>query len=194
MLYFLFFYYNKMTDTEKLNRPELSEEEKVIVDSQEQVEDLKNELPITKEEAKEFCDALEKAMEEMKRAWRPMDVFLHALEGWINDAKAAWLLKRTDEEIKKTQEIIIKLSNSNFDYKNLIVKNEEIGEYYLNPDWLYNLVNNNLDKKDRKFIKKTLKAIAKTRENEKKEHIKAEKKELKRVTKARKDEINKINS
>lgn len=170
----------------------LSEQEEAIQDYQEEVDDLNDELPISKEEAEKFCAVMEKAMEEMEKAWRPMDVFLHALKDGIDDAKSAWFLK--DDDMERIEEVVKKLS-VNLKYDNSLVnKSEDNGEYYLNPDWLFDLVNNNLDKKDRKFVKKTLKAIAKTREKEEKEHIKAEKKELKRVRKIRKEEINKIDS
>lgn len=179
-----------MANPEKLNKSELSEEEKVIRDSQEKVEDLKDELPVTKEEAEEMCEFFEWFMAEMDKVTRPIAVLKEGIERWINDAKAAWYLKRDEKEQETLKTIIRKIMSeeNSENLKNIIVKDEEIWEYYMNPDWIFNLINS-LDKKDRKFIKKVVKAIIKADEKNQKEHIRTEKKRAKEVKKARKELI-----
>lgn len=182
-----------MANPEKLNKPELSEEEKVIKDSQEKVEDLKDELPVTKEEAEKMCDFFEWFMAEMEKVTRPISVLKEGIERWINDAKSAWYLKRGEKEEEMLKSISRKiLSEENSEkLKNLFIRNENTWEYYLDPNWIFDLINN-LDKKDRKFIKKVMKAIIKTSEKEDKERIKTEKRRAKIDKKIRRQTLNKI--
>jgi hypothetical protein len=63
-----------LENEKKQNNSELSPEEKVINESTEIIEDFKDELPITKEEATEICDAMEDFMNEMEKIIRPFKV------------------------------------------------------------------------------------------------------------------------
>lgn len=182
---------NKMTNPEKLNNSELSPEEKVINESTEIIEDFKDELPITKEEATEICDAMEDFMNEMEKIIRPFKVLGEWIADGIKDAKEKWNLKWTEKEIDKAKNIITKtmktLEDNPEEAKNLIVRREETNQYYLNPDWIFDFINNKIDKKDRKFIKKIVKAILKTKKQEEKQEIKANKKDAKERNRIRKN-------
>lgn len=173
-----------------LETPELSEEELAIQNSQEEIDDLKDELPITREEAAEACDAMEDIMNVMEKAIRPFKVLSEEIADGIKLAKQKWNLKWTEKEVEKAKNIITNamkaLEENPGEARNLIVRSEETNQYYLNPDWFFDFINNKMDKKDRKFIKKVIKAILKTRKQEKYEEIKAEKKDAKERNRMRK--------
>ncbi len=179
-----------LENEKKQNNSELSPEEKVINESTEIIEDFKDELPITKEEATEICDAMEDFMNEMEKIIRPFKVLGEWIADGIKDAKEKWNLKWTEQQVDKDKNIIIKtmktLEEDPEEAKNLIVRSEETKQYYLNPDWFFDFINNKIDKKDRKFIKKVLKAILKTRKQEEYQRIKAEKKDAKERNRMRK--------
>ena len=165
-----------MPKPEKLKTPEHSEQEEVIQSYQEEVESLKEELPLTKEEINELVDATEKAMDVITEKFRTLGYFKASIEKWINDAKAAWILKWNKKDDENFTAIMHKmLDKNNPEVENLFYEDDISWEYKLNPNSLSKLINN-LDKKDRKFIKKTAKAIIKVREMEVKKIFKKKKK------------------
>ena len=178
-------------EKEKKQISQISEqEEKVIKESTEIVEDFKDELPITKEEATETCDVIETYLNEIEKVMRPIEVLGKGLFNGINDAKEKWNIKWTEKEEEKTKNIIRNalntLEQNPEEIKNLIVKSKETNQYYLNPDRIFDFINNKIDKKDRKFIKKVVKAILKTKKQEEYQRIKAEKKDAKERNRIRK--------
>ena len=70
-----------------LETPELSEEELAIQNSQEEIDDLKDELPITREEAAEACDAMEDIINVMEKVIRPFKVLSEEITDGIKLAK-----------------------------------------------------------------------------------------------------------
>lgn len=178
-----------MANPEKLNAPQVSPEEKVISEARENAEDLKEELPITPEQAKEVWEFFEWFMDELDKATKPLAYMKTMIEAWINDAKERWYLKRWETEQEKLRDLIKKVME-NPEAKNLIYKDERDGNYRINTDCIFNLING-LDKKDRKFVKKTLKAMMKTHEKIVQEEAssKEEKKIEKKISKNIRKEI-----
>ena len=184
-----------MANLETLNKPELSPEEEVINETSELIDDFKGEVPITKEEAKKLSNDIQKLFKPMLKESAQIEWLFRKVGKWISEkideARNAWLLKWNEWSNQKIANIISKLTNSE-DLKNIIVKNEELNQYFLSSDQIFTWINK-LDKQDRKFIKQTWKAINKLDEKRRKDEIKREKKDAKFVKKTREEFINKIN-
>ena len=174
-IYDLFYNINKISKLDQLRSPELSEKEEIIQNYQGEIEEFKNELPITKEEAEEICNSFEQLETAFDEITRPLGLLKEEIEEWIDRAKAAGFLKRNEKNQTKLKNIIEKIMRDP-QFKNILEKNEETWRYYVNSDSLFNIINS-LDKKDRKFIKKIAKAIIKTYEKKENERIKLHEKE-----------------
>lgn len=180
----------------KQNSPEISEQEETIKNYQEEIDDLNDDLPITKQEAEDSSDALqewyeiaeknpeearnalESYMDEFTKFTRPLETlalwFANGMRNAIN--KGNLKLNKKDMDEYHPEALLIKvLEKAGKENINLIEKDNETEQYFINPDWLFNAVNK-LEKKDRKFIKKVLKAISKTRDQEAKDEAKRSKK------------------
>ena len=166
-----------MSKLDQLCSPELSEKEEIIQNYQGEIEEFKNELPITKEEAEEICNSFEQLETAFDEITKPLGLLKEEIEEWIDRAKAAGFLKRNEKKQKKLKSVIEKIMR-NPQFKNILERNEKTWRYYVNTDSLLNIINS-LDNKDRKFIKKIGKAIIKTREKEEKDRIKLEEKDRK---------------
>ena len=194
-----------MTNLETLNKPELSPEEEVINETSELIDDFKDEIPVTKEEAKKLSNDMQKLFKPMLEGAAGLEKFLKesAQIEWllkkvgkwilekIDEARNAWLLKWNEWNDQKLANIIDNLSNSE-DLKSFLVKNEELDQYFLDPEWVFTWINK-LDKQDRKFIKQTWKALNKLDEKRRKDEIKKEKQNAKFVKNAREEFRNRIN-
>ena len=148
-----------MANLEKLDTPELSPEEEVIKESRESIEDLKDELPFTKEEVKKAFSILrgnlKPAIWAAERAEQKLKRLVPGLKNRLKKLESDWFLKLSKEEKDRVQWIGEKLfSNTHLFYT------EESGEVYLNPDTLFEEINA-LDKQDRKLVKKIVKIFLK---------------------------------
>ena len=164
-----------MSKLDQLHSSELSEQEEIIQNYQEEIGEFKGELPITKKEAEEIYKSLDQFQTAIHEVTRPLGLLKEEMEEWIERAKAAGFLKRNEKNQTKLKNIIEKIMRDP-QFKNILEKNEETWRYYVNSDSLFNIINS-LDKKDRKFIKKIAKAIIKTYEKKENERIKLHEKE-----------------
>ena len=164
-----------------------AEKKEEVKKYKEEADDLKDELPMTDEEKKEASDVLkglyEKFEENPEEVWAALDTFLDEYNKttkplinvirWFGEGlknaidKGNFNMNERDKEYRSGDALLIKLLES-AEKNNINLVNKENGEYFINQEWLINAVNN-LEKKDRKFFKKALKAIAKTEKQEAKE-------------------------
>ena len=158
-------------EQENLNTPELSKElsekKEATTAFQKEIADLEDDLPKIGKEAEEpewyeefkknpeeVWSALKEFFNESQKMFRPIENLWES----IRKAIESWELKLSAEELNKADKLLkvtfINIFQSHID---LIKRNNESGEYYINPDDLLAEINKALDKEeDRELVNKIM--------------------------------------
>ena len=158
----------------------------VIEETTKNLEDFKDEAPISREEAEKLWKSMSVVLDEMFKhaealedAMRETDAYLYPagqLKWIVNKAIDEWLVNLEDEKQRQILDKIVENFINN--YNSLVKKSEETWSYYVDPDAMFSWINK-LAPQERKLIKKKWKKIEKKfPENEIKKYSKDARKKI----------------